>query len=81
MSENRNETVKTSTPEPTTPTTINKETRNTCRGNRKGNLRHGNEGGASWSEQKDFKEKTTKLNSVLGPVTKILDQGVTFEKF
>ena len=36
MSENRNKTVKTSNPEPTTPATTNKETGNTRRGNRKG---------------------------------------------
>ena len=48
MSENRNKTVKTSTPEPTTPATTNKETRNTLRGKRKENFRHGNEGGVKW---------------------------------
>ena len=81
MTENGNKTVEIFTPEPTAPATTNKETGNTCRGNRKGNFRHGNEGGVRWSEPKDFKGETPKINTVLGIVTKILDQGVTCDKF
>ena len=81
MSENGNKRVEMLTPEPTTPDTTNKETRNTRRGNRKGNFRRGNEGGASWPKKNHFKGETTKLNSVLGIITKRMDQGVTFHKF
>ena len=76
---NGNEKVETLTPEPTTPDTTNKETGNTHRGNRKGNFRHGKEGGASWSERKYFKGETPKLNAVLSLINERLDQWVTFE--
>ena len=62
-----------STPEPTTPATTNKGTGNTRSGNRKGNFRRGNKGGASWSEQKDFKGEMPNLNTVLGIITKRMD--------
>ena len=54
MSENGNEKVEMSTPEPTNPATTNRETGNTRRGNIKENFRNGNEEGAIWSEQKGF---------------------------
>ena len=69
-----------STPGPTTQYTTNKESRNTRRGNRKVKFRRGNEGGASCSEQKDFKGETPEINAVLGIITKRLEQGVTFDK-
>ena len=81
MSENRQEIVEMSIPEPTTPANTKKETRNTRRGNRKGNVRCGNKGGVSWSGQKDFKGETPKINAVLDLINKRLDQGVTVNKF
>ena len=48
---------------------------------KKGNFRRGNEGGASWSEQKDFKGEIPELNAVLGIITERMDQGVTVNKF
>ena len=61
--------------------TTNKETDNTHRGNREVNFRRGDELRVSWSEQKDFKGETPKLNAVLSLITKRLYQGVTFQKF
>ena len=81
MSENGNDKLETSAPEPTTPATTNKETGNTCIVNRKGNFRRGNKGGSRWSDQKDFMGETPKLKYVLGLITERLDQGVTFDKF
>ena len=73
MSENGNETVKTSTLEPTTLATTNKKTGNTHRGNRKV--------GASWSKQKDFKKETSEINVVIRLITERLDQGFKLDKF
>ena len=81
MSKNGNKTVKTLAPEPTTPATTNKEIGNTRKGIRKGNFRGENEEGAIWLEQKYFKRETPELNASLGCITKILDQGVTFDRF
>ena len=69
MQENGNESVEMSTPEPTTPATTNKETRNTHRVNKRGKSRHGIEGGAIWSVKKYFKGERPKLNAVLGLIT------------
>ena len=68
------------TSELTMPDIMNKESGNTRRGKRRENFRRGYEGGSSWSEQKYFKGDTTKLNAVLGLITKRLDQEVTFDK-
>ena len=62
-----------------TPTTTSNESGSTYKGNRRGNLRHGNEGGTRGSEQNDFQGETPELNAVLGLITERLDQGVTFE--
>ena len=64
-----------------TPTPTSNESRNTYRGNRRGNSRRGNEGGTRGSEQKYFKGETPELNAVLGLITEMLTQGVTYEKF
>ena len=64
-----------------TPTPTSNESGSTYKGNRRGKSRRGNEGGTRGSEQKDFKGETLELNAVLGLITEILDQGVTFEKF
>ena len=48
-----------------TPTPTSNESRSTYKGNRRGNLRRGNEGGTRGSEQKDFKGETPELNAVL----------------
>ena len=69
------------TPVSATPTPTNNESRNNRRVNQRGNLRRGNEGGTSGLEQKYFKGETPELNAVLGLITKILDQGVPFDKF
>ena len=57
MSENGNEVVKTSTPEPTTAATTNKETRNTRRGNIKGNFRRGKEGEQDGCNRRILRER------------------------
>ena len=67
------------TPKPTTPATTNRETVNTRIGNRKGNLRRVNKGGAIWLGQNYFKGEMTNLNSIIGLITKRLEQGATYK--
>ena len=68
------------TPVSATPTPTKNESGNNRRGNRRVNLRHGNEGGTSGLEKKDFKGETPKLNAVLGLITERMKQGVNFDK-
>ena len=64
--------LKTPTPSTSasaTPTPMINESGSSYKGNRRGKLRRGNEGGTRGSEQRDFKRETPELNAVLRLIT------------